>query len=187
MRIGCLLILLIATEFGLFSTASKSSAQAPPSSELRQQQVVISKLSPPIYPPLARVARVTGDVEVELRIRPDGAVESADVVRGHPLLKEAALDSAKKSEFQCHDCKEIATYSISYTFGFASTEHCCEAPQQVARTEQTTGLQAGVVQSPNHVTILVEPFCICDPRADVIKVRSVRCLFLWHCGKRYGS
>jgi TonB family protein len=150
-----------------------------------QQQVVFSKLSPPIYPPLARVARVTGTVELALRIRRDGSVESADVVSGHPLLKEAALDSAKRSEFQCHDCDGVATYTLIYTFEFTNTEHCCE-PEKAAGMEQTSVSQAGIVQSQNHVTILADPFCICDPSADVIRVRSPKCLFLWHCAKRYG-
>ena len=185
MRIGRLLILLVASEFAFFCTASKLSAQVTPSSEMPQQRVVLSKLSPPIYPPLARGARVTGNVELALRIRHDGRVESADVVSGHPLLKEAALDSAKRSEFQCHDCDGGATYSLIYTFGFTNTEHCCE-PEKAAGMEQTSVSQAGIVQSQNHVTILADPFCICDPSADVVRVRSPKCLFLWHCAKRYG-
>jgi hypothetical protein len=46
--------------------------------------------------------------------------------------------------------------------------------------------RVGITQSQNYITILTDPLCICDPRADIIKVRSAKCLFLWHCGKRYG-
>lgn len=49
----------------------------------------------PTYPPLAKQIRLQGDVSVEVIIAPDGRVESARVVSGHPMFapfaKEAAL------------------------------------------------------------------------------------------------
>jgi hypothetical protein len=170
--------------FALSYAAAQTSAQVEP---LPQEQVVLSKLLPPIYPPLARAARVSGDVEVALRIRPDGSVESAEVVSGHPLLKVVALDSAQHSIFECHECREPLTlYSILYSFGYTTTQHCCQPQENTAATEQGAEPRTEVTQSHNHITILTEPFCICDPGADVIKVRSMKCLFLWHCGRRYG-
>jgi TonB family protein len=169
---------------GLWCAATQTFAQVAP---FPQGQVVLSKLSPPIYPPLARVARVSGDVEIALRIRQDGSVESAEVVRGHPLLKAAALDSARQSKFECHDCQEAPSpYSVLYTFAYTTTQHCCQPQERSSAPEQGAEPQAGITQSQNHITILTEPFCICDPSADVIKVRSAKCLFLWHCSKRYG-
>jgi outer membrane biosynthesis protein TonB len=53
--------------------------------------VVLVKLAPPIYPPLARQASITGEVKVQLRIRKDGGVDSAEAVSGHAMLKLAAL------------------------------------------------------------------------------------------------
>jgi TonB family protein len=158
---------------------AQASAQITPTP---QGQVALSRLSPPMFPPLARVARVSGDVEIALRIRQDGTVESAEVASGHPLLKAAALDSARQSKFDCHECGEAATpYSILYTFGYTTAQNCCQEEKSPAPEKD-----AGITQSPNHITILADPFCICDPGADVIKVRSAKCLFLWHCSKRYG-
>lgn len=37
------------------------------------EPVVLAKLSPPLYPRLARQARITGDVKMQVRIRQDGA------------------------------------------------------------------------------------------------------------------
>jgi TonB family protein len=140
-----------------------------------------SKLSPPIYPQLARVARVAGDVEIAIRIRQDGSVESAEVVRGHPLLKVAALESARQSKFECHDGQEATSrYSLLYTFEYTTTQHCCQPQESSSAPEQGAEPQLGITQSQSHITILTEPFCICDPGADVIKVRSAKCLFLWH-------
>ena len=63
--------------------------------------VFLVKLSPPVYPPLARQARIMGDVRIQLAIRRDGSIESSEGVSGHPLLKQAALESAQQSEFEC--------------------------------------------------------------------------------------
>ncbi len=145
------------------------------------EHAVLSKLFPPIYPPLARQARISGDVDLELRIRHDGSIESAQAVSGHPMLKEAALDSAKKSEFECNSCREeFTTYSLIYTFALTTGEKCCEAIKNSDGKEH--GLLTGVSESDNHVTIIAEPTCICDPSAEVRKVRSARCLYLWRCG-----
>jgi outer membrane biosynthesis protein TonB len=65
--------------------------------------VLLVKLSPPVYPPLARQARIMGDVRIQLAIRRDGSIESSEVVSGHPLLKHAAtlLTSHNLSRFGC--------------------------------------------------------------------------------------
>ena len=168
--------------FGLWCPATQTLAQV---ARFPQGQAVLSKLSPPIYPPMARVARVSGDVEVALRIRQDGGVES--VVKGHPMLKAVALDSARQSKFECHHCQEAPSpYSVLYTFEYATMQHCCQPQESSYATERGEEPQARITQSQNHITILTEPICICDPAGDVIKVRSAKCLFLWHCSKRYG-
>jgi TonB family protein len=46
---------------------------------------------PPIYPPMAIAARVEGLVIIEAVIDTDGRVQSARVLRSHPLLDTAAL------------------------------------------------------------------------------------------------
>lgn len=80
--------------------------------------VLLVKLSPPVYPPLARQARIMADVRIQLAIRRDGSVESSEVVSGHPLLKRAALESAQQSKFECRSCSdEVNSYSLNYTFG----------------------------------------------------------------------
>ncbi len=54
---------------------------------------------PPVYPPIARAANVTGVVIIEARIGTDGRVEDAHVLRSIPLLDQAALDAVKQWEF----------------------------------------------------------------------------------------
>jgi protein TonB len=50
----------------------------------------------PVYPDIARVARVSGIVVVECTIDPSGHVTDARVVSGHPLLDRAALDAVRQ-------------------------------------------------------------------------------------------
>jgi len=53
----------------------------------------------PIYPPIAQSARVQGVVIIEATIGADGRVQQAKVLRGQPLLDQAALDAVKQWQF----------------------------------------------------------------------------------------
>ena len=59
-----------------------------------------SPLVAPVYPPLARQARIMGDVKVRIGIHRDGSIASAEIVSGPPMLQPAALASAK-IKFDC--------------------------------------------------------------------------------------
>src|ERR1019366_2815858 len=50
----------------------------------------------PVYPPLARQARIQGSVILHAIIDKDGRVAQLEVVSGHPLLVQAALDAVKQ-------------------------------------------------------------------------------------------
>ena len=54
----------------------------------------------PIYPPLARQIHLQGDVSVEVIISPDGRVESARVVSGHPMFAQYAREAALGWRFE---------------------------------------------------------------------------------------
>jgi TonB family protein len=56
-------------------------------------------LPQPIYPPLARTAHAAGVVIVWVSIDEDGKVISASALTGHPLLRAAALQAAKRARF----------------------------------------------------------------------------------------
>lgn len=53
----------------------------------------------PAYPPLAKAARVSGAVVVEVTTDEDGFVTSARALSGHPLLKDAAVSAAQEWRF----------------------------------------------------------------------------------------
>ena len=54
----------------------------------------------PVYPAIARSARVTGAVTVEATIGEDGKVADARVVKSVPLLDQAALDAVRQWEYR---------------------------------------------------------------------------------------
>jgi len=51
---------------------------------------------PPVYPPLASKARISGTVVLEATLTAKGTVEQIKVISGHPLLVPAAIDCVKR-------------------------------------------------------------------------------------------
>ncbi len=54
----------------------------------------------PVYPPLARQARVSGAVLLKAIIAADGSVEQLTVVSGHPLLIQAAVAAVQQWRYK---------------------------------------------------------------------------------------
>ena len=146
--------------------------------------VALTTLSKPIFSPLARQANVEGEVIVDVTVREDGST-GATVVKGHPLLKQSALDSATQSRFECRACSSPLSYTLIYTFKRTSEGNCCDgigAPVNVEQEPQSYDEQG---RPQTHVIISAEKSCICDPAATVTKkVRSPKCFYLWKCSTR---
>jgi TonB family protein len=53
----------------------------------------------PVTPPIAKAARASGTVAVEILVDEDGDVISAKAVNGHPLLQQAAVEAARQAKF----------------------------------------------------------------------------------------
>ena len=53
----------------------------------------------PAYPAAARAARASGTVVVQITVDECGDVETAQAVSGHPLLREAAEEAARRMRF----------------------------------------------------------------------------------------
>jgi len=60
------------------------------------QQAKRSNYVEPIYPPLAKQARIQGVVKLQAIIGRDGTIQNLTVVSGHPLLVQAALDAVQQ-------------------------------------------------------------------------------------------
>jgi TonB family protein len=168
----------------VFSAAvAEPSAQSATSAQT-QESVVLRQLFQPVYPPLARQTRITGDVELILEVKADGGLESASVVSGHPLLKQAALDSARRSQFECRNCTQgVRSFQMFYSFQLGPTSYCAET-SETSKGDEKEVPYPRLIQSQSHVTVIDQPVGTCDPAFTVTgtKVRSAKCLYLWRCG-----
>lgn len=54
----------------------------------------------PVYPPLARQARIQGTVKLTAIIAKDGTIQKLEVLSGHPLLIPAALSAVKQWRYR---------------------------------------------------------------------------------------
>jgi TonB family protein len=170
-----------AAAITFFVLASSCAAQNPTG---EQGEVLISKFFDPVYPTLARQTGITGDVELSLGIRNDGSIESMAVVHGHPVLQTAALESAKRSEFDCRGCGS-ATVSYHLVYSFRLVGQGCCADTAVTSNKELSESVPRVVRSGNHVTVVDRATCICDPAISTQKVRSWKCVYLWRCAVRF--
>jgi len=54
----------------------------------------------PLYPQMARMARVQGAVILQAVISKNGAIENLRVVSGHPMLQQSALDAVRQWRYR---------------------------------------------------------------------------------------
>ena len=63
-------------------------------------QNMLVQATPPIYPPIAKSAGVSGMVELKIIISKTGSVDEVHVVSGPAMLQEAAVDAVKTWRYQ---------------------------------------------------------------------------------------
>lgn len=88
----------------LLGLATFATSQDPPQtpdrvSDEAMQNLLIRKVSP-IYPPLARQARIQGTVILKIVISKSGNVQSLQLVKGHPMLAPAAFEAVRQWKYQ---------------------------------------------------------------------------------------
>jgi protein TonB len=54
----------------------------------------------PVYPPMARAARIQGPVILRAIISRSGGIENLQVVSGHPMLVRAALEAVSQWRYR---------------------------------------------------------------------------------------
>jgi protein TonB len=64
-----------------------------------QAAMLVNRVQPQ-YPPLARQTRISGTVRLHAIISKDGSVQQLEVVSGHPLLVQAALDAVRQWKYR---------------------------------------------------------------------------------------
>lgn len=180
--------LTAAISLWLWAVPQPVSSQGGPGSEHSTPQLTLTWLAPLAYPTMAAVAGVSGNVNLTVSVYPDGSIESVTVLSGvHPLLIQAAVDSAKKSLFICRNCNGLIKQSLIYTFQLptAKPDPCC-----CSSGHQPSPPNLPQVSDDFHITITAEPFCVCPDACTRAwaeahsTYRSAKCLYLWKCGTR---
>jgi TonB family protein len=68
----------------------------------------------PHYPEMAKTMRLSGAVRVAVKVAPNGRVVSAEVLGGHPVLAQVAVDAARQFRFETAQklTEEIVTFNF---------------------------------------------------------------------------
>ena len=63
------------------------------------QQRLIARVNP-VYPPLARQARIQGVVVLSVIVSSSGDTDNVQLISGHPMLAPAAIEAVKHWRYQ---------------------------------------------------------------------------------------
>lgn len=86
------------------------------------QQARLINMVRPVYPPLAKQARIQGTVRLQAIIAKDGSVIQLEVLGGHPLLVQSALDAVRQWRYQPtllngEPVEVVTTVDVVFTLG----------------------------------------------------------------------
>ena len=75
----------------------------------------------PVYPPLAKQARIQGVVILEAVIDKAGNVAEIKVISGHPLLQQAAIDAVSQWKYKPtllngEPVEVVTTVTVNFAF-----------------------------------------------------------------------
>jgi TonB family protein len=124
----------------------KSQATTPAASNLFDglPNLRVAYYEPVHYPPLARVARISGTVRLQVSVDPRGAVSNVLGLGGHPLLVSAARENIRRWIFE--PVGGGAEFELSYDF--------------VLGDETQSGHEEVLFVSPGHIRVVVGPLAI---------------------------
>jgi outer membrane biosynthesis protein TonB len=133
-------------------TVETQAPVAPSSAQEEKQRIVYVKhLEPPYYPPLARMTRVSGTIEMKLKIGAGGAVLSVestvDGAKGkvRTMLKDEAEKNIKTWTFGCVGCPAGAPFEHTVRFKYVQD---MSLPERTIKT---------VMDLPDEVTMSAGP------------------------------
>lgn len=96
----------------------------------------------PIYPPLARQARIQGTVVLSIVINKEGVVGDTRLVRGHPMLAPAAIEAVKQWKYKPYISGDEAVAvetTVQVRFKMPGGPETRDTPVAQADSSQGTG------------------------------------------------
>jgi TonB family protein len=75
----------------------------------------VTKRASAVYPEIAKKMHVAGTVKLELQVSSNGKVKSVNVLGGHPLLADAAVQAAKTWQYETASQDTTEQVVINFT------------------------------------------------------------------------
>jgi TonB family protein len=142
--LSCLFLLTLPVAYA--QSTQQESPINPPKIVRKSGGVLVGSATnrvEPAYPPLAKAARISGAVVVEVMTDEEGNVTSARALSGHPLLKDAAVQAAREWRFTPTKLSNEAVKVVgTITFNF-------NLPAKHEDTEEVKLAKDGVQAKPN--------------------------------------
>jgi TonB family protein len=91
--------LLLLSIFVCLAGAQEATSQRVLVGQKVMASELVTKIAP-VYPALARQARIQGAVVLEVQINKSGDVENIQIVSGHPMLASAAIAAVKQWKYK---------------------------------------------------------------------------------------
>jgi TonB family protein len=136
----------------LISFALSAAAQTTEPTQLSDsaaQGLLIKKVNP-VYPPLARQARIQGTVLLGITISKSGDVENMQLISGHPMLGPAAIEAVKQWKYQPYlvngDPVEVQT-RVLVNFVLAAADEKVDTPDGSASGNQDSSQRVRVSEN----------------------------------------
>ncbi len=89
----------LSLAFGLCPIHLRAAPQHVQVTQRVAQGLLLTKVFP-VYPPIARQARIEGTVVLKAVISKEGSIEELTPVSGHPMLVQAAIDAVKQWKYK---------------------------------------------------------------------------------------
>ena len=152
------------------------------------QGLLISKVQP-IYPPLARQARVQGTVVLQAVIAKDGTIQELQVTSGHPMLIQAAMDAVKQWRYKPYYLNGEpvlvrTTINVNFELSGAPSE---SPPNDLAASSSTANSDTS--SPPQEQESDLKPFTTCDlgPDFQIVQVDGPVKDFAWPTPTKNGE
>jgi protein TonB len=104
LRSSCLLLCLVPA----LISVSRAQQEQPESGRKMVTKAV------PVYPALAQRMSLGGTVKVQALVFPNGTMKSAEILGGHPVLAQAAIEALRKCKWDpaAHETTEIVIFNF---------------------------------------------------------------------------
>jgi TonB family protein len=105
---------VVQTPFGVVGGPASQSVPRAEIADIGQLNPLTTVL--PDYPPLARQARVQGQVVADVSVNQQGSVENIKIVTGHPLLIQAVINAVRQWTYPAQAAGVVTRITVNFAF-----------------------------------------------------------------------